>query len=99
MNRETRYQLDIEAARAEFARVRHEPDRLLRWMAWYRLRALLERWDDHEDGPEIEGAHRLLIEAEAWRRGYRPPASFHEASIRIRAAVARGRLRAGSGGL
>ena len=38
------------------------------------------------------------FEAEKWRRGFRPPASFHEANGRIRAEIREGRLRARGGG-
>lgn len=89
MTRESRRDSDLRGAREAFCAVRHDPDRLLRWLAWIAYRALLERWGD--DGDFV--AHGILVEAESWRRGFRPPASFHEANARIRKRRRDGELR------
>lgn len=86
MARESRRDRDLREARDAFCRVRRSDNRLLRWIAWISYRGLAERWDDNE----IFRAHALLAEAEAWRRGFRPPSSFREALSRSRERGRRG---------
>lgn len=98
--RETRREREIREAREAFCRARRDFDLFRRWLAWYHLRSILERWDDDLiDGPDVTGAYDILIEAEKWRRGFRPPTSFHEANGRIRARRREGRLRGSGSGL
>lgn len=85
---------EIDDARASFCRFRRSPDRLLRWVNWYKLRSLIEGWDD-----ETAGAYAVLGEAESFRRGHRPAESFHEANARVRSLRKAGRLRGPGVGL
>lgn len=97
MTTQSRQEREIRAARAQFCAKRRAPSFLTRWLAWYYLRASIEDWES-SGRSEIEGAQHHLVEAEKWRRGFRPPASFHEANGRIRAEIRAGRLRARGGG-
>lgn len=97
--RESRTEAEVRLAREAFCAARRSVDRLERWVAWYALRAVLERWDEQPDGPERTGAYIILAEAERHRRGGRLPESFHEANGRIRARIRDGRLRGPAVGL
>lgn len=96
MNRESRRQRNIRDAREEFCRARRADDHLRRWLALYALRAAIEDWDADPLGHDITGAYDQLTAAAKWKRGFRPPTTFHEANARIRARMREGRLR-GSG--
>jgi len=63
------------------------------WLAWYGYRSLREGWDDLPRRVDVMEAYGTVLEAEKWRRGFRPPATFHEANGRIRARIREGRLR------
>jgi len=87
----------IEVAHAQFCESRRDPDHLLRWMAWVRLRALVECWEDPESA--ALAATSLLVDAEIWKRGFRPPQTLHEAMARARRRRSAGILRLRGGGI
>lgn len=91
--RETRHQREVREALEGFCRLRRDPDRSRVWLAWYGYRSLRERWDDPPRRLDVMEAYVTILEAEKWRRGFRPPTTFHEANGRIRARIREGRLR------
>jgi hypothetical protein len=91
--RESRRDREIREALEQFCCLRRDPDRSRVWLAWYGYRSLRERWDDLPRRLDVMEAYGTILEAEKWRRGFRPPTTFHEANGRIRARIREGQLR------
>lgn len=89
--RESRHDREVREARDSFCAVRRDPDMEIRWIAWLHLRSLVEGWDRYGEGRFA--ANIYLVEASAWKRGFRPPTTYHEAMARARADRRAGRLR------
>lgn len=79
---------ELREAREDFCRHRRS-SHLSRWMSWITLRGKVEGWTEDETFAAIA----ILAAAETWRRGFRPPQSFREASSRIRGDRRAGQLR------
>lgn len=63
-------------------------------MAWVALRGSIEGWTEDE----VFDAQRILVDAETWKRGFRPPQTFREASARARSRKRNGTLGLSIGG-
>jgi hypothetical protein len=77
----------IRAARARFCEFRRHPDHTVRWLAWLDLRAEIEDWPHR--ATSAHHVRTLLLLADAWKRGHRPPTSLHEAMAQGLAAIGR----------
>lgn len=75
--------------------VSRDGDPLVAWLDLVVAIGARERWS----ADEVLAAQRLLMEASAWKRGFRPPTSFREALRRARLLHGADRLSLGSGGL